>query len=76
MDLLNSTSAPLAACPLTGIQGIDSLTYLESYNALLCTTLLFVMLGVTRKVKDCFARRQGGVHRVTDPDDDDEETDV
>ena len=76
MDLLNSTSAPLPACPLTGIQGIDSLTYLESYNALLCTTLLFVMLGVTRKVKDCFARRQGGVHRVTDPDDDDEETDV
>ena len=71
MDLLNSTSAPLAACPLTGIQAIDSLTYLESYNALLCTTLLFVMLGVTRKVKDCFARRQREAYRVTD-----EETDV
>ena len=73
MDLLNSTSTPLAACPLTGIQGIDSLTYLESYNALLCTTgtLLFVMLGVTRKVKDCFARRQREAYRVTD-----EETDV
>ena len=65
MDLLNST-APLPACPLNGVQDIDSLTVLESYNALLCTTLLFLMLGVTRKVKDCFARGQREAYRVTD----------
>ena len=73
MELLNSTSAQLPACPLTGTQGIDSLTFLESYNALLCTTLLLVVLGVTKKVKECFARRQGAVHRVTDPDDEEAE---
>ena len=68
MDLLNSTSAPLPACPLTGIQGVGSLTYLESYNAVLSTTLLFIMLGISKKVKDCFARRQGEVYQMTDED--------
>ena len=64
MDSFNSTSAPLPACPLTGIQGIDSLTYLESYNALLCTTMLCLMLGVTRKVKDCWGKGEATAEDV------------
>ena len=51
MDSFNSTS--LSVCP----QNIGSLTLLEAYTAVICTTMLCLILGI---VKDCWKAEAPG----------------
>ena len=58
--MVPSNSTALPVCP----QDIGSLTLLAVYTAVICTTKLCLMLGVTRKVKDCWGKGEATAEDV------------